>query len=165
MDASKGTRYTWDDIKQECTCPVCACQCPGVYYTDDIQKFAIGIAQMNRHKSLFTNTNKSSKETALQTFLRQQVQAGMCVVDRTNEEDRSILLQQTLMEGTASAMARNASTLPASSRQLLQQQFGTSTTVKLPNDQVINTTALGANNMNLHTNNNRLGVAQTTVGQ
>jgi hypothetical protein len=87
---------------------------------------------MNRHISLFTNTNESSKEAALKTFLHQQVQAGMCAVDRvardipeeTNEEDRSILLQQTLMEGTASAMARNASTLPASSSQLLQQQFG-----------------------------------------
>ncbi len=87
------------------------------------------------------------------------------IPEKINEEDRSILLQQTLMEGTASAMARNASTLPASSRQLLQQQCGTSTTVKPPNGQVINTTALGANNMNLHTNNNRLGVAQTTVGQ
>jgi hypothetical protein len=128
---------------------------------------------MNRHKSLFKDNTESSKEAALQTFLRQNVQAGMCAVDRvardipedTNEEDRSILLQQTLMEGTASAIARNASTLPASSRQLLQQKFGTSTTVKLPNGQVIDTTALGANIMNLHTNNNRLGVARTTVGQ
>jgi hypothetical protein len=167
MDASKDTRYTWDDLKQECTCPACACQCPGVYCAYDIQKIALGIAQMNRHKSLFKDNTESSKEAALQTFLRQNVRAGMCAVDRvaqdtpgdTNEEDRSILLQQTLMEGTASAMARNASTLPASSRQLLQQKFGTSTTVKLPNGQVIDTTALGANNMNLHTNNNHLGVA------
>jgi hypothetical protein len=50
MDASKGTRYTWDDIKQECTCPVCACQFPGVYCADDIQTIVLGIAQMNRHK-------------------------------------------------------------------------------------------------------------------
>jgi hypothetical protein len=115
MDASKGTRYTWDDIKQECICPVCACQ------ADDIQKIALGIAQMNRHKSLFTNTNELSKEAALQTFLRQQVQAGMCVVDRvardipeeTDKEDRSILLQQTLMEGTASGLGNGKKCFPS----------------------------------------------------
>jgi hypothetical protein len=66
----------------------------GVYCADDIQKIALGIAQMNSHRSLFTNTNKSSKEAVLQTFLLQQVQAGMSAMDRvardipeeTNEE-------------------------------------------------------------------------------
>jgi hypothetical protein len=68
------------------------------------------------------------------------------------------------MESTACMICRNGASLPASSRQLMRKQFGQSTEVILPNPNgnTINTTMLGSSRMNLHTNNNRLGVSEST---
>ena len=60
-------------------------------------------------------------------------------------------------------ICRNGASLQANSRQLMQNELGQSTeSVTLPNGNIINTTMLGSGRMNLHTNNNRLGVSEST---
>ena len=60
-------------------------------------------------------------------------------------------------------ICRNGASLQANSRQLMQNELDQSTeSVTLPNGNIINTTMLGSGRMNLHTNNNRLGVSEST---
>jgi hypothetical protein len=167
IDPSSGERYPWDPIARQCSCPICQCECPGVWHRVDRYKIAIGIDQARRSDATISNmsTDNVAPEAGLRRFLQQSATGGIAIADlvakdipeNTSAKDREAVVTEALMEGMAMTMARNASSLH-------QSNFGQSTIVTLPNGQRIDTTSLGSSRRNLHTNNNRLGVASSTVG-
>ena len=140
---------------------------------NDTNKIGLGIMQL--HKRGFLNRTENDADggaRGLRKFLTQVVNGGILAgaatafrdSDRNNcsTEEDELLVDAAVMESTASMICRNGASLPASSRQLMQKQFGQSTEVILPNGNTINTTMLGSSRMSLHTNNNRLGVSEST---
>ena len=79
VDLSTNQRFEWDAMSRGCSCPVCKCECPGVWHREDRFKIALGISQVINSKAMVPNAE--APELGLRNFLTRAAFGGISLVD------------------------------------------------------------------------------------